>query len=277
MIRTNPDRGDLESIHRLMTSETTTETSLPRSLGTVMSSEAAFEPEVNDAPLRVSGFVSLILALLSGFAIVAWPMVGVAIAAVFFGLFALRKSDSASKPVGTTPARIGILLAVFFAAWGVGRPLFKMQTLGSQAEYFARQFVEVASRGNEAYAAELRKSYVNRYLKSMPLEERYELEKQKRLEAAQNGEGGSPPVDVYPDSLSQYPPDHEWILDRPVRVYSHYGRQKADVILAADRSEKPFRLLVTLEYLVHKERDTGEWYVENVTPYRKRIVAESVL
>jgi hypothetical protein len=261
----------------------TTETTPPLTLGAVMSSEAGFEADVDDSPLRVSGFVSLILALLSGFAIVAVPLVGFAIAAILFGLYALRKSDSRSVPVGTTAARIGILLAVLFGSWGAGRHLMKRHTLGSQAEYFARQFVRVASSGNEIYAKELQKSYVNRYLKTMPLEERYEQERIEREKAVARAieEGSSPGPSDEDDStvvdLVKYPVDKEWILWRPVRVYNHYGRQMAEVVLAADRSEKPYRLRITLEYLIHKDGGSGEWYVESCMPYRERIVAESIL
>jgi hypothetical protein len=246
-----------------------------------MSSEAGYEADVDDSPLRISGFISLILALLSGFTIVALPMLGVAVAAVFFGLFALRKSDSKSLPVGTTAARIGILLAVLFGTWGAARYGFKQKTLGGQAEYFAREFVKVACSGNEIYAKELQKSYVNRYLKTMPLEERYEQERLKREEQAREAEerGGDPPLeeDTTVADLSSYDVDHEWFLYRPVRVYHQYGRQKAEVVLADDRSKSPYRLRIVMEYLVHKERGTSEWHVETCLPYRERIVAESIL
>ncbi|MCS7466273.1 hypothetical protein NZK35_06235 [Stieleria sp. ICT_E10.1] len=262
----------------------TTETTPPRTLGAVMSSEAGYEADVDDAPLRISGFVALLLSLLSGFTIVALPMVGFAIAAVLFGMFALRKSDSQSLPVGTTAARIAIVLAVLFGTWGVGRYSLKRNTLGGQAEYFARQFVRVASSGNEIYAKELQKSYVNRYLKTMPLEETYELERlkmeRKMKEARERGEEVSPPGDEDSSTVTdlvKYPVDQEWVLWRPVRVFSHYGRQKAEVVLATDHTEKAYKLRIVLEYMIHKDRGTAEWYIETCLPYRDRIVAESVL
>lgn len=258
-----------------------TESNPPRSLGAVMSSEAGYEADSNDSPLRVSGYISLILALLSGFSIVAIPMVGFALAAVLFGVFALRKSDSRSVPAGTTAARIGILLAVLFGSWGTARFTFKQNTLGGQAEYFARQFVRVASSGNEVYASELQKSYVNRYLRTMPLEERYELDRLEREKQAKKAmeEGGSPPeeTDGTVVDLIKYPVDHEWYLYRPVRVYNHYGRQRAEVVLAADKTDNPFRLRITMEYLIHKDKGSGEWHVDACMRYQERIVADSIL
>lgn len=266
----------------------TTESNPPRSLGAVMSSEASYEAEVDDSPLRISGFIALILALLSGFTVVALPMVGFAIAGVLFALFALRKTDpatgSAAVPVGTTAARVAILMAVLFASWGVGRYAFKQNTLGSQAEYFARQFMRVAGSGNEIYAKELQKSYVNRFLKTMPLEKSYELQRLKREEERKKAEEegyntgyGTDDVDNTLPELMKYGVDHEWVLYRPVRVYNHYGRQMAQVILASDHSDKSYKLMLILEYLVHKEKGTSEWYVQTCQPYHERIVAESVL
>lgn len=263
----------------------TTDPTSTRSLGAVMSSEAGYEADANDSPLRVSGFISLLLGLLSGFSIVALPMLGFAIAAVLFGIFALRKSDSKSLPVGTTAARVGILVALLFGSWGLARYSFKQQTLGGQAEYFARQFVRVASSGNEIYAKELQKSYVNRFLKTMPLEQSYEMERLKREQQAEefareSGGQASPPPDDDDTTvvdLVKYPPDQPWVLFRRVRVYHQYGRQKAEVILATDRSEKAYKLMIIMEYLVNKDTGASEWYVEECMPFRKRIVAETVL
>ena len=260
----------------------TTESTTPRTLGTVMSSEAGFEPETNDSELRISGFIALLLAVLSGFAIVAIPMVGFAIAAILFGMFALRKSATSSPPVGTTAARIAIVLAVLFGAWGTARYSMKVYTLGSQAEYFARQFIRVASSGNDIYASELQKSYVNRFLKTMPLEKHYEQQRLERERMAAESEEMRAMIeqeedDTTVEDLRKYPVDHPWELDRPVRIYHHYGRQMAEVVLSDGAPKHPYRLRIIMEYLVHKDRGTSEWYVETCLPYRERIVAESVL
>ncbi len=266
--------------------DTTTESknppTAPRSLGAVMSSEAGFEPEVNDSELRVSGFIALLLAILSGFTIVAIPMVAFAIGAILFGTFALRKHASASAPVGTTAARVAVVMAVLFGTWGTTLYAMKVHTLGSQAEYFARQFVRVASSGNDIYASELQKSYVNRFLKTMPLEEHYRQQRLKREQMIEEDpamgemmEAGETETTIV--DLTKYPVDHPWELARPVRVYHHYGRQMAEVMLSDGAAQDPYRLQIVLEYMIHKDRGTGEWYVDTCVPYRKPLVAESVL
>ncbi|MEO1525190.1 MAG: hypothetical protein AAFX06_07120 [Planctomycetota bacterium] len=246
-----------------------------------MSAEAGYEVDEDSTPLRVSGFLALITALIGGFGVVAPPMGFFAVAAIGFGVFALRKSDSVNAPVGTTPARIGLVLAVLFGSCAIARPLIKQYTLARQAEYFARQFVSVASSGNEAYTAELHKSYVNRFLKSMPLERQYQEQREQfnKMRTREDGAGTSaePPELSSISLVSAYPPDHEWVLDRPVHVYHHYGRRMAQVVLAADDSKNPYRIMIILEFLVHKDRGTLEWHVDTFQTYRDRLVAESIL
>jgi len=258
-----------------------TDSNSPRSLGAVMSAETGYEVDDEGAPLRVSGFIAAILGVVSAFTIVALPVVAVAIAAVLFGLFALRATDSKVLPVGTSAAKLGIFLAVLFGSWGVARTVFKNQTLGNQAEYFAREFIKVVASGNEVYANELQKNYVNRFLKNMPLEERYALQRE-RDKAEAEAQGGGSGIDYQTDDegpkfLLKYPADHEWLLDRPVRVFSKYGTQKADCVFAFDESENPALVRILLVRMQNKETGASEWNVELCMPYRERIVAESIL
>ena len=53
--------------------------------------------------------------------------------------------------------------------------------------------------------------------------------------------------------------------------------QKAEVILATDRTENAYKLMIIMEYLVNKDTGASEWYVDECLPFRKRIVAESIL
>ncbi|MEL6107812.1 MAG: hypothetical protein AAFU85_17445 [Planctomycetota bacterium] len=257
------------------------ETNPPRTLGAVMSAEAGFEGDEDGATLRVSGFLALLAAVISGFGVVAPAMAAFAALAIGFGVFALRKSDAKTPPVGTTAARLAVALALLLGSCALARPLIKRYMLGRQAEYFAREFVKVASQGNEAYVAELQKSYVNRFLKTMPLEAQYQEQRERinqmRLRDGDAGGGMEAPELSSIGLVSGYSPDHEWFLDRPVHVFYTYGRTMARVVLASDRSEKPFRIMVLMEYLVHKDRGTLEWHVDTFQAHQERLVAESVL
>ncbi len=268
-----------------MTSESTTESDLPRTLGAVMSAEAGYEGDEKEAPLRITGYLCLILALLGGFGIVAAPMVWFSVAAIVFGVFALRKTDSDATPAGTGAAKIGLCLAMLFGSWGIAGPLFKQNTLGSQAEYFAKEYLKVAGGGDYAYTMQLERDYINRFPLTVPLDEQYQKMRAEReaaiLRAAATGDPPPGPLEEdgfgTVDLVRSFGPDHEWILNRPVRVFHRYGRLLASVVLASDRSKSPTKMMMELEYRVHKERDTGEWNVTLCQPYRERLVAESIL
>ena len=112
-----------------------------------MTAETGFDLSDEVAPFRITGFLSLICAILSMFSVIAMPMLAFALAAIVFGFLALRRCDSEKPPVGVTPARIGIVLAVLFGAWGISRPLSKTAIIGGQAEHFAREYVRLVGTG----------------------------------------------------------------------------------------------------------------------------------
>ena len=138
-----------------------------------MSAEAGYGA-VETAPLRISGFLALILGLLSVLSLLGPALLVIPILTLFFGFFALRKYDG-PVPVGVRPAIIGLVLAAGFGACGFFLPWMKTMTLGSQAEYFARQYLEVVARGELELAMELKKNYANRYMHNMSLKQHYEM------------------------------------------------------------------------------------------------------
>ena len=79
-----------------------------------MRAETGFDEADSAPPLRVSGFVCLLLGMLSVLACFGQPLLIVPLSAIAVGFVALRRS-SGQRPVGTTPAMIGMVLAIFFA------------------------------------------------------------------------------------------------------------------------------------------------------------------
>ena len=253
-----------------------------RSLGAVMSAETEFEDNLDKAPLRVTGFISVLCAVLGGFCLVAIQMIAFVIAAIFFGLLALRKSDSQLKPVGSGAAKFGILLAIFFGACGLGLIYFQQQTLGRQADYFAREYIKLALQGNAPYAGELHKDYRRRFVLSMPIELSYEREKakreQQRIEAGGETEETELPGESSIEILSNVSPDAEWVAHRPVRLFHRYGHHLAEVYLTAEQKNgKPIKIVISMEYMIHKDRGSIEWMVDSLGHHRSQIVAESIL
>ncbi len=243
----------------------TSETAVPR-----MAAEAGYGVEDTPPPLRVSGYLCLIFGLLSVFAVVGPAALVLPILAVVFGVAAHRRYGE-QVPVGLGAAKVGLVLAAGFGSCGVFLPLTKSMTLGAQAEKFARDYVQVVARDELELAMELRKNYVNRFPATMPLQAHYALN--------ENSEDGL--VEFRQDGINaqirKRGPDAEWRLKRPVRIFSHYGRQQAEVILENLSEEKASDLYMLLEYKVDHRNGDGQWHVDRVTFNRDPIVAPSIL
>ena len=71
-----------------------------------MGAEAGFDVSEVHVPLRLSGYLSLVLGLVSGFSFLAIPLLLIPVVAILIGLFTLRPSRQ-GRPVGTTAALLG--------------------------------------------------------------------------------------------------------------------------------------------------------------------------
>lgn len=234
-----------------------------------MHAESGFDETDSAAPLRVSGFVCLLLGILSFAACFGQPLLVIPLAAVLFGLIALRRSGE-QRPVGTTPAMIGMVLAVGFGACGLFLPWFKTVTLGSQAAQFGRYYIEVVARGEDHIAMELQKDYVNRFPPTMNLKEHYAI-----------SESGQRAWEEFKDqsinqTIQMRGPDAEWVLDRAVRVYYSYGREHAEVVWADPTGETTAKIRMFLEYRIDS-KGNGQWHVERCMVFSPKYVAPQVL
>lgn len=231
-----------------------------------MRSESELEVIVEDVPpVRPSGFISLFLGVASFAAPIGRPALILPALAIVFGLFALRKREGL-RAVGTTPAIIGLILASFFGACGIAVPWMKSKTMGDQATYFASQFLELASRGEESLVKELQREFRNRHITTTKLDEVYQDES---AESAEAGPG------IY-DQIFEAGPDVDFVLDRPVQVFQRYGNEKVDTVWT-DRSGK-IKQPVQIEMQWIKDPDgNGQWHVSLFQFYREPIYAESNL
>ncbi len=233
-----------------------------------MHAEAGFE-EDSAPPLRVSGFVSLLLGLLSFLSLIGQPLLVVPLLAFVCGFFALRRT-SGQTPLGTRPAMFGMVLAAGFGACGLFMPWMKSVTLGNQAREFSRHYLEVVALGHDEMAMELRRDYVNRLSPSMPLKEHYRLDEDARqalLEFQQ---------DSVNTLIRRRGPGAEWVLYQPIQIVHSYNRDNAEVVWMDPTGETNSRVQFFLEYVVDSSGD-GQWYVKVVRPYAERIVAPQVL
>lgn len=254
-------------------SSSTTETSVPETVPR-MGAEGGFSVDETVPPLRFSGYVCLILGLASVFALVGPAALVIPALAILFGLVALRRYPD-EVPAGLKPARVGLVLALAFGSCGFFIPVMKNYTLGSQAEKFARYYIEMIARGEDEFAMELRKTYNNRFPPTMPLKAYY-----AQNELSESEEHLSPFEEFKRSEVNaairRRGPGAEWELKRPPRVHVHYGQVKAELIFVDPTGQVESEIYISLDYNIDKRGD-GQWNVERSMFNAEPIVAPMVL
>lgn len=235
-----------------------------------MGAETGYELDESTVPLRVSGFVCLLLGLISAVALLGSAALVVPVLAIVFGLIALRPSPiEGIKPVGTSAAKVGIVLALAFGTCGFLLPVMKTATLGDQAKFFSRRYIEVIARDYDEFAMELNKEYRNRFASTMPLRDFYRNQSEEGQRALEEfKQNGAFTI------IRDIGPDGDWVLDRPVRVYHSFGIDRAEVVWRSVQTGQKIQFM--MQYLIDGD-DVGQWHVDVVQQYRERIVAESIL
>lgn len=242
-----------------------------------MGAEGGFEEFEGAAPLRVTGFVSGLLGILSIFSIAGRPALILPVLAIILGIIALRPYGE-RKPVGRAAAFLGILLAVGFGSLGFCIPWFKSSTLGAQASYFSAQYIKLIQQDEAEYAFELGKSHVNRLPENLPLKMHYAgIAADKAADPQDGGE---------PDAVTQFRDggiysvileaglEANWVLDGSPRIYHRYGLDKADVTWRnlSDPMQKP--VVIVMVYTIDNKSGQAEWRVDSSHVKSARIVAE---
>lgn len=236
-----------------------------------MGSEVGYQVVSDDdvPPMRASGLVCLGLGLLSFSAILAWQMLIFPIAAIFFGMIALRRW-SGRRPAGVAAAAVGLALASGFGALGVTIPMAKRMTLGNQAEYFAREFLEVVGNGDMELAMELQKSVQDRQVKEMNLEMAYEKD-----EIAHESIEETSTSKIMSDILSAGP-DVPWELAEPVRVYAKYNVDRVNTYWLDPSGQVEGKVQVELQWTPDEETGVANWHVDRFGFYHEPVVAPSI-
>jgi len=235
-----------------------------------MGAEAGFDTTEVHVPLRLSGYLCLVLGLVSIFSFLAIPMLLVPLLAILIGLFALRPSRQ-GRPVGTTAALVGILLAVGFGSCGASVAWFKHKTFGDQAAYFAGQYFDLIARGENELAMEMRKDYINRFSDQMPLKTFYQSKREtaKSLEEFRD--------DAVNHELRRVGPDGPWVLTKAPHVYHKYGHDRVDLQFINPHDAKARPIDVTMECKTDPLTGAAQWHVHQCQYHMKPLYAESIL
>lgn len=235
-------------------------------LGMGLRNEFEFE---ESPPLRVSGFICLVLGVLSAFSILGKPMLFFALGSIFFGLVALRKYNG-PRPAGTRVAMWGIILSVGFGACGYTIPLMKQVTLSRQAEEFAGQYMTLVALGHDEHAMELKKEWYNRLSTDMDLAEHYISDPRISESLVQFKQ------DLVNQEFKRRGPEAEWKLDQPIRIYYQFGKEHAELIWIDPTGDSELKIQMFMDYQIDS-KGRGQWLMSVVQPLRRRLVADSVL
>jgi len=240
------------------------DTSVPQ-----MHAEAGFEVDEAPPPLLISGFLCLLFGVLSILSPIGRPMLLLPLISFVLGFVALKRSEGLSA-LGTRAALVGLVLAAGFGMCGLMLPLLKTMTLGSQAEKFARYYIEVVALEENEFGMELSKDYVNRFPETMSLKEHYEGSEdayEHYMEFRDNS---------IHNVIRSRGPNAEWALDRPIRIYYSFGRQHAELVWMDPTGEVDSKIYMIMDYRIDPEGQ-GQWHMATVLPLTERHVAESVL
>ena len=243
---------------------TENESTVPR-----LGSDTGLDVVQDPTPVRISGFLCAALGVLSVFCLLGRPLLVFPFLAVVAGLIALRPSGPA-KPVGTTAAKIGMLLAIGFGSSGFFLPQFLQKQLGGEAAVFAREYLEVIARGELELAMELSRNYQSRNLETTPLKEHYSQD-EKAKEAMTRFRRSDVIASIQRSGL-----EADWVLDRRPRVYESYGRQLVDLHWVDRTGKNEDTILITMEYQVDPS-GAGQWSVDSCLIYHPPVFADRVV
>ncbi len=212
--------------------------------------------EITAPPVRPSGFVTLILGMLCVLMLVTQAFVVLPILTILLGLYALRPSIT-GPPVGRRAAMAGMVLAVFFAGWGLVRENLREQELGRTATTFGGYWLELGSRGEWEAVMELMKPPQQRQNPNMPLKAFY-ANNASRVEAMNDFKMRPVVVDMI-DAGQQV----QWKPSDSPRVYDRRGEQYVEVRFEDQNQVLDHVLRIEMQRIWDPQTQTGEWVVHD--------------
>lgn len=216
--------------------------------------ELLSEPQ---ATVRVSGFIALLLGVMSFAALFAGPLMIVPGMAVIAAGVALRPY-SGLRPTGLSAALIGLVLATLFGVWGATERRLKYQTLSAQGIQFASRWLDLVAQGDIEMALQLNQHPSFRQPASMSLVEYYQssTEGQNAMQLFRESPGNS--------ELLRAGNAVEWELDRPADFYNFSGRQLLATYWRDRSGTIRTPMIVRLEFMPATEDKLAQWMIDGV-------------
>lgn len=212
---------------------------------------------IDPRPIRYSGFLALVLGLLSVFAVFGQPMLFVPVFAVLVALFALRPYTDA-RPLGYVAASAGLSCAMLFAVWGITERSFRHQFMSETAAVFASDWLQLMAAGDLEMACELQRPPSGRQPASMPLSQYYSESEEGKLGMENFRE--NPTVTELAEAGSVV----RWRLTRPPNHSTQNGRHLTGTIWQDDSGTVKSLIKIGLEYQPAKDDEIAQWTVYDI-------------
>jgi hypothetical protein len=225
-----------------------------------MSAESEPELELHVTPIRWTGYIALLLGLLSFVAVLGAPLIVMPIVAACFALFALRPFGQ-DRPAGIVPAWFGLFFATLFGVWGVSERQLKTSSMSSQATRFAGEWLKLVGQGDLELAVELQIHPSRRQPESMPLADFY-----KRSEEAVKMLEQFKEQDIIPE-LIKLGTAPKWEPAKPPKVYTQYGRELTQTVWRDTTGSYNSLVKIVLEYQQPKTSEKAQWKIELVSVF----------
>jgi hypothetical protein len=226
----------------------------------LMSEEGSPELELPVAPIRFSGFVALLLGLVSFVAVLGLSLVFLPLLAAVFAIFAVRPYQG-DRPVGVIAGWIGLFCAILFLVWGTTERHFKSKQMSAQASRYASEWLTLLGQDEFELVVELQIDPSRRQPDTMPLEDYYKrspaaIETMKQFSEQETlkklREAGNKP---------------KWKLHRSPVVSIRYGREFTETVWKDTTGSVARPIVIEMEYIKDAKTDTANWKVNEVREF----------
>lgn len=232
------------------------QTKPPQRLFKVQALSAGSEVAVvaEERPVRIAGFVALLLGIVSVAAVFTplfWPL---AVISIVVALVALRRY-SGQRPPGYRAAGVGLFLTVLFLSWGITDHRLRGNELGDQAERFSQMWLALLARGDVEMAMQLQEPPEARQPASMSLVDYY-----------QNDPIGVEAMEMFRDNPAvtetlRAADEAHWVTDRPTEVNVHMGSYVVTTYWRDESGRVGGPLAIDLQFLPATEEQAAQWLV----------------
>lgn len=218
-------------------------------------------------PVRVTGFLSLLLGLVGAVSLLGQSLVIIPVVAAALGLLAMRPYASVNRPIGYFAGAIGLFAGVLFGVWGVTERSLRDRQLSTQAEAFAGEWLSLVSQGDWTLACELQVPPARRHPKSMDLADYYA-----------NSEEGQRTVEMLKGqevvaAMIQAGGGVRWRPIGKAEVYAHLGRQLTATLWEDATKTYKSEIRVEMHYTPPADGKPAQWTVDQVVPHVETITA----